>query len=246
MAGLHISTKRVQLDKTNSSIVVAVSIAAVVIAFSLVSAKALLGQYSYQSKVITEQKKALKIAKDNITTSQQLVAAYQVFNSQPGNIIGGSAAGAGERDGDNSKIILDALPGQYDYPAVISSVEKILTQRGFKIESLSGTDDAEQGLAAVAEPAAPVANSKDDKATPAPAEQPVAVVAPIEMPFSFKVLGSYQSMNDLVVALEKSIRPVSITTLKLTGEKTSVSLTVDAKTYYQPSTKLTFTEKVIK
>src|SRR5574338_279847 len=112
---LHISTKRILIDKANSTIVLAVGIAAFLTVFSMVSSKALLSRRAYQSKVIELQEKA----------RDQLNANYQAFVDRPENIIQGSSTGKGERDGDNAKIVLDALPSVYDFPGLTSSLEKI-------------------------------------------------------------------------------------------------------------------------
>jgi len=53
----------------------------------------------------------------------------------------GTHGGSGDNDGSNSKIILDALPSTYDFPALASSLEKLLASKGVPVSSLSGTDD---------------------------------------------------------------------------------------------------------
>jgi len=217
------SFKRVQIDKAIATIVLAVSAAALVAAFSLVSIKALISQQSYQSRVIAQQTAALRVAKSDVTAAQALSNAYRAFNEAPLNIIGGSPTGAGPQDGDNSKIILDALPSKYDFPAVISSLEKLSKDRGFKIDSLSGTDDVT--LADAVASATPI---------------------PVEMPFQLAVTGSYTSVQDLIGVLDHSIRPISIGTMQLSGSESSISVVVSAKTYYQPAKTLTVNTKVVK
>ena len=223
MAVVKKSSKRIQIDKAMATIVLVVSAAAVVAAFSLVSVKALISQYSYQARVIAQQDAALRIAKKDVTVAQSLASQYKAFNDAPLNIIGGSPTGAGPQDGDNSKIILDALPSKYDFPAVISSLEKIVNDHGFKIDSLSGTDDVTQSDAAA-----------------------VATPTAVEMPFQLAVTGSYTSIQDLIGVLDHSIRPISIGTMQLSGSETTIAIVISAKTYYQPAKTLTVTTKVVK
>ena len=126
MANNPLSSKRLQIDKANASMVAFLAVAAFIAVFSLVASKALLSQRSYQSRVIAEKKKALTQLKTNNQAATELVAAYKSFVAAPENIIAGSASGSGDRDGDNAKIVLDALPSKYDFPALVTSIEKIL------------------------------------------------------------------------------------------------------------------------
>lgn len=217
------SAKQIQIDKANASIVIIVSLASIVTAFSLVAVKTLLSQQAYQSRVISLQEDALKVAKADVVAVDSLKATYKAFDSADSNIIGGSSLGTGAQDGSNSKIILDSLPSQYDFPAMISSLEKLINDRGLKITSLSGVDDATQADAASS-------------------TSPV----PVEMPFQLSVTGSYQAIQDLVDAMERTVRPISLLNLQISGTNTETTLMVSAKTYYQPAKNLNVTTKVVK
>jgi hypothetical protein len=223
MANTPKSIKQLQIAKTNSSLFIIVSIAAVLIAFSLVSVKALLNQRSYQSRVIAVQSTSLKTAKADLIAAKSLDSSYKDFNGKQTNIINGSATGSGPQDGSNSKIVLDALPSQYDFPSLVSSMEKFMSAQGVKLESLSGTDDATQ--ANVASSVAPVA---------------------VPVPFQFSVSGSYASIIQLTKALDRSILPISFQTLDLSGSDASAKLTVTATAFFQPAKNLNITTKVIK
>jgi hypothetical protein len=221
MASIIASSKRVQISKANTTVVIAVAICTVITAFSLVISKSLLSQRAYQSRVIKEQEKSLKVAKANNSAVSQLISSYQAFDAQDPNIIGGNANGTTDRDGDNAKVVLDALPSKYDFPALISSLEKVLTQRNFKIDSITGTDNPEDTTA------------------------PVATSA-IEMPFQVGVKGSYSNIQGLIDALEHSIRPIVITSIDLSGDEANMTLSLKANTYYQPGQTLNVTTKVVK
>lgn len=223
MSKLAKSAKQIQIDKANATIVIIVSVAAVITAFSLVAVKTLLSQRSYQARVISLQESALKVAKDDLIAVNSLKSTYAAFDGADNNIIGGSGSGVGPQDGSNSKIVLDSLPSQYDFPAMISAIEKLVTDRGLKIASLSGVDDAAQADAASS-------------------TSPV----PVEMPFQLSVTGSYQSIQDLVDAMERTVRPINLLNLQIAGSPTENTLTISGKTYYQPAKNLNVTTKVIK
>ena len=141
MAQKRTSTKRLQLSKTQANTVTLIAVAVFVTIFSLVSCRALWQQRSYQAKVIGKKKEALQILKQNNQEVSGLKAAYVDFVSSPTNIIDGNPNGTGEKDGDNARIILDALPSKYDFPALATSLEKLLIERNFRVESIKGIDD---------------------------------------------------------------------------------------------------------
>jgi hypothetical protein len=220
---VQISAKHLQISKANSIITIAVAAAAFVAVTCLVASRAMLQQRSYQAKVISEKELAVKTLKDNVKAVDTLVVAYKEFNGRPNNVIQGLTDGTGDRDGDNAKIILDALPSKYDFPAIATSLEKILTQQNFAIESIVGIDD-EIAQSAKAESAPEV----------------------VEIPFSFSVNGGYDSINNLLQTLEYSIRPINITKLQFSASgDNSVQLNTEAKTYYQSEKKFNVSTKVV-
>ncbi len=225
MAMIDISTKHVAISKANAQIVGAVGAAAFVAIFCLVAAQAVWGQTRYQARVISADEKAHQQLEKNIQSFNSLQSSYQAFNSTANNVISGLTTGAGDNDGNNTKIILDALPDKYDFPALTSSIEKILTDRGFKISSITGTDDQVAQQTNVSSP------------TP----------QPVTIPFSFSVGGaSYSGVQQLITAMQDSIRPIAIDSLTLSGGTSDMTVTVNAHTYYQPAKNLGITKQVVK
>jgi hypothetical protein len=222
MARSFMSGKRLQIDKANSTVVAFVAVAAFVTIFSLVASKALLSQRSYQSRVIKEKTKALNQLKANNEAAQKLVESYKGFVGEPTNIIAGSSSGTGDRDGDNARIVLDALPSKYDFPALATSLEKILTDQNYTITAITGVDD-ELNQAAQA-----------------------AGTEPVEMPFQVGVTGTFDSIQSLVNVFERSIRPIYISRIDLNGSDNQLNVNISAKTYYLPEKTITITTKEIK
>lgn len=219
------ATKRVQIDKANLTVVAAVSIAAFITIFSLIAVKSLWSQRAYQSRVIEKREKANTQLEKNIQSADKLTESYKVFASATVNAIGGNPTGNGERDGDNARIILDALPSKYDFPALATSLEKIAKGQNLSIESISGVDD-ELNQALTDESPTPVA---------------------VEMPFKLGVKGDYAATLQLMGVFERSIRPFSMNQLLFTAaDSGAVTLVIDAKTYYQPEKSLQFKSEVVK
>lgn len=224
MEKMQLSTKRILIDKTNSRIVAYTAIAAFMVVFSLVASKTLIGQAAYQNRVIDAKKQAVSQLKTNIQSTSSLVTAYQAFVGTSQNIIGGTPSGNGPKDGDNAKVVLDALPSKYDFPALVTSLEKMLTSQNVQIQSITGTDDE-------------VAQSSD---------QSSASPQPIAMPFQISVTGNYKSIQNLVNTFNSSIRPFQIQTMQLSGNEKNMTLTMTAQTFYQPEKVFDISKKVVR
>jgi hypothetical protein len=221
MGKLQISTKRLAISKASAQMMTVVSVAAFVTVFSLVSCQALLSQRNYRGRVISEKEKVHAQLQKDIEAVESLVDSYKKFNNQPVNVIGGSASGNGDRDGNNARIILDALPSKYDFPGLTSSLEKIMKDRGVANVSITGTDDEV-------------------------AQQTAASAGAVPIPFTLAVTKiNYATAQQILLTLEKSIRPIQIDNMTLSGGSRDMSLTITAHTYYQPSKEYKFETKVV-
>jgi hypothetical protein len=218
------SIKRGMIDKANARIVAYVSVAAFILVFSLVATKTLISQAAYQNKVISTKRKAVDQLKADISATGQLKTAYDAFNSTAQNVIGGNPEGIGDKDGNNAKIVLDALPSSYDFPGLTTSLESLLSNQHVKINSIAGTDDE-------------VAQS---------ANQSSSSPAPVPIPFSTLTEGSYTDIQNVVNAYQNSIRPLQIQTLDISGSQDKLSLDISAQTYYQPAKSLNIKQEVVK
>ena len=210
---LRVSVKHLQIDKANSSVLVAAAITCAVVVFSIVASQSLFTQMKYQRKVIGLRDKANNQLEKNIKASAPLVAAYQTFEDATESVIGTADK--------NSKIVLDALPSKYDFPALATSLEGVIATTGLKIDSITGTDNE--------------VTAEQDSLNP----------KPIEVPFEISATGNYLSANQLILNLERSIRPIKISTLTLSGDTNKLKVDVKAITYYQPAKKLGIEQKVI-
>jgi hypothetical protein len=207
-----VSLKRIEIEKGNARVLIAVGIAVFVAVFSVFAIRELLIIRAYQGRVIDKKKIALQQVQENIDVLEDLNTSYQSFVSRETNVIGGSRDGGGVNDGSNARIILDALPSSYDFPATITALEWLINNEKLNIESLGGTDDelSQQSLAASVAPEV------------------------VEMPFDVSVRGSYAGVQNLISVFERSIRPMHINTMSLTGSEQDIRMELNAKTYFKP------------
>jgi Tfp pilus assembly protein PilO len=213
------------IDQANARIVAYVGVAAFVLIFSLVATKTLVSQAAYQNRVISAKRTAVNQLKKDIDATKDLKTSYDAFTSTAQNAIGGNSAGTGPQDGNNAKIILDALPSDYDFPGLTTSLETLATSQGAKITNITGTDDE-------------VAQSAN-KSSSSP--------QPVPIPFTISVSGDYTGIQNVVTAFEHSIRPMQVQSLDISaGSDGKLTMDLGAQTYYQPAKSLNIKTKVVK
>lgn len=221
-----ISAKRLQIDKAQSTILLTVCICSAITIFSLISTKALLSQASYHHRELAAKKAALKQINNNISAANNLGVQYQVFNSSNPNVLGGKNSAdpnSQPPNGTNSRIILDALPSKYDFPALVSSVSGILTNDGIANPSISGTDQS---------------STINGSATTKPQTS--------NIPLSVTGSATYTGLQNLIKDFERSIRPIDVTTLSMNGSASNMNFSLNMTTYYQPSKTLVVGSKEVK
>jgi Tfp pilus assembly protein PilO len=211
---VNASMKRLMIDKANSMMVVVIGFAAFVTVFSLVSIKALWGQSGYQNRVINKKEKAVKQLQANIAASNQLEDSFKKFDQSPSMLA--------NKD-NNAKIVLDALPSKYDFPALTTSLEKMLLDGGFKISGISGIDDEASQDSSVA-----------------------GATKPVEIPFALEADANYTSVQNFLKDIDRSIRPFTLTALDLSGNNNDIRIGLQAKSYYQPEKGVTITTETVK
>ncbi|HSW99815.1 MAG TPA: hypothetical protein VLH38_02140 [Patescibacteria group bacterium] len=224
MARTTAFTKRVLITKANGNIVIATTVAAFILVFALFASKSLVSQMSYQNRVISTKKIALAQLKTDLSARDSLQSSYNSFVAQNPNVLGGDANGTADNDGDNASLILDSLPSYYDFPALTTSLEKIIGGQNLSIRGITGTDqEATQG---------------SNQSSPTPLA--------VAMPFQVEVNGAYQSVQSLTDVFLRSIRPFQIQTIELSGDEASMNATFTAQTFYQPGKTLNIKQEVVR
>lgn len=209
----QLSAKRIAIDRANTAVLIAVGLTTFIAVFSIIAGKALLAQRSYQSKVIDKKETALKQLKSNVKEAEKLTVSYREFNGAVTNVLGGNPKGSGDKDGENARIVLDALPSKYDFPALATSINKLVASNNFALESIAGTDDE--------------VNQENKQSSDSP--------APVDMPFTVASRFPASEGKRFLELFERSIRPIQIQKISITGKDTQLEISITAKTYYQPA-----------
>lgn len=198
------SMKHEQIEKTNTAMFIIIAVAASLISFTIVSSIYLIKRLSYQSRVIDKRSSAEKQLKTNKAELDKLVTAYKSFDASAESVIG--------TNDKNSKIVLDALPSKYDFPALATSIEKLINlSGGISSRNITGSDLEATALQSSVNP------------------------EPVEIPLSISGFASYENVQKLITNLQLSIRPLKITKVSLSGEQSNMNFTINLITYYMPA-----------
>jgi hypothetical protein len=217
------SAKRALINRASTTVVVVVCLAVSVVIFSVFATKTYVAQARYQNKVIAQKKQARDQLKADIEAEKDLKKSYQAFERTTINAINGNSAATGPRDGTNTKLVLDALPSLYDFPALVTSLESLTASQNVKISSINGSDD------------------ELNQATNTSSSTPT----PIAMPFSLGITADYNGVQRFVKALEQSIRPMQVLKMDIAGGAQELTVTINAQTFFQPAKSLKITTKVV-
>ncbi len=120
----------------------------------------------------------------------------------------------------NVKVVLDALPAKFDATALATSLQQaILSRSGVVVESI-------------------IVPTQQAEAT--------GESKPVEQSFSVTVSGSYDKIRNMVLDLERTVRPMKITAINLNGNDAAMRVTIEGITYYQPAKTANIKEEVVK
>lgn len=132
---------------------------------------------------------------------------------------------------NNTRVLADALPNDSNLPGIIVAMENMANQANITLKSVAAAQVAASSTTVAA-------SGSGDGKLPAPQPQPYA--------FTIAFDGSYASLQQLMADIESYTRPMRVTALKLSGNGTSLSGTIDIETYYQDKAKLPLAKETIK
>ena len=222
--------KRQQIENASRSMFVWVAVASVAVSICLVTAQFLFQKWTYNNRVLNAKYKAASQLSKNITNAHQLETAV---NALVGN--NDLASVKTNTDDPNTKSVLDALPSTFDATAWATSLQKaILSHSGVAIDGISVPSDQDQTATGGSTTATGATSANTNDPTPQ------------QMKFEVTVSGSYDKIRNMMLDLERTIRPIQVTDITLDGDDASMTATIGGVTYYQPSKSASVKQEVVK
>jgi Tfp pilus assembly protein PilO len=204
--------KRQQIKQANKLVFIWVAAAGVFVAIAIVLSQMMIKQLMFNLEVI-----GLQTSTNN--TLVQNAETYAPLRTEVSKLIANKELNELRIDksetGDNSlQVVIDAMPTVDDRLSLAASLQQtILNKSGVRIEQLSFPEE----VALVDATAVQVA----------PTQEGIG-----EIPFTFKILGSYEQIKKTLEDIQLSIRPISITNIQLAGASSEMTAEVTAKTFY--------------
>ena len=124
-------SKREQVVKAGSTVLIVVAVSSVIVMFSVMSMRFLWQQKSYNSRVIKTKTEARDQLTTNLKNIDKLSQQFGELNSS---------------ETTNSKTILHALPPVYDYAALASSIDSLASLSGVSSDTNIGEDTSSSAL----------------------------------------------------------------------------------------------------
>lgn len=219
--------KRTQIAKENRKMFIWVAGASVVLGVALVAAIFIFQVILFNQKVISEKGNTNDTLIHNNSVIDALQAQVRALDASQALI--DSKANPSD---DTLQVVLDALPSQPNSLALGASLQNKLlvgvsglTLNSLQVNSIEGVESLDQSGEA------DTSNSTDTAK---------------EITFTFSVSGDETALKQMLANLEKSIRTIDLTSVKIENQGQTRVLTAEGRAFYEPARTVELTDKVIK
>jgi len=221
--------KRSQIAKANRTMFIWIAVASALIGSAIVVSVFLAQKAIFNEKVLIEKQNTIGIIDHNNKVSSELKDNIRVLDTNQAL----SSAKANESD-KAIQVILDALPSSGNSLALGASLQNKLLAGipGLTIDTLQ------------VDPIVGVETLSDGTDTSVDASAEASTDNVITL--GFTVSGSQDSVKTVLQNLERSIRLIKISSVRIETVNGVQSMTVLAKAYYEPAKTLELTDKVVK
>ncbi len=206
--------KRQQIENANKQMLIWVAMSAAIVTICAMAGVNLVKHIAYQNKVIGEISKTDSTLKSNVENIPKLMENINALQTNE-NLLN---LRADARD-TAFNVVIDALPTVDDMTVLGSSLQdKLFAGNSVMLSAF--------------DPSIGTVDATADDATKEKASLVYPAVA--QLSFSFSLVGDYDSIQAALSSIEKSIRPITITGIKVQGSEGNLKIDITASTYYIP------------
>ena len=220
--------KRTQIAKANRVMFVWVAAVSVVVGFALVGSIFLAQKLFFNEKVLAEKNKTIAVLKANNANVAELEAQVRVLDSNQA-LIDSKAKPTDQA----IQAILDALPSVANANALGASLQSKLLAgiNGLTVQSLQ------------IDPVGSIEQLGVDAASAAASSTGISAN---QITFRFSVSGTSDELKQALTNLERSIRAIDVTSLRIESQGTTQVLTIEARAFYEPAIVVELKDKLVK
>lgn len=222
--------KRQQISNANRTMFVWVAAVSAVVGIAIVGSVLLYQKAAFNERVLSLKDKTVSTLRENNKVVPDLEDKIRQMNTNQAlkDVMGPNQT-------QPIRVVLDALPSEANSPALGSSLQtKFLNDPALRIESL--TVDPVVGVESQTS-----SNVKDASST--------ASTNANEITFRFAVsvdINNANALKELLQRLERSIRAVDITSLKIEAQSNRLLLSVEGRAFYEPAKTVQLQEQAVK
>jgi hypothetical protein len=216
--------KRSQIAKANRTMFIWIAVASALIGAVAVVSFFMAQRLIYNEKVLSEKLNTVSVLNKNNEVVTELEDRIRVIDTNS------DLASVKANPSDQSlQVILDALPSEANSFALGASLQnKLLTGiNGLSIESLQ------------VDPVIGTETLTDETAS-------TEDTAANEITFRFVVKGNQTALRQVLENLEKSIRTIVVTGVRIETQANGTEMTVQGKAFYEPAATIQLVEKEVK
>jgi hypothetical protein len=222
--------KRTQIMLANRTMFFWVAGVSVLFGFALVATIFLTNMMIFNEKVLSEKNKTIQILKDDNNNIQSLESQIRVLDTNQA-LIDSKA----NPDDQAIQVILDALPSDANSLALCSSIQqkllsgiKNLTINSIQPDQITGVGSSNSD-SSVVDASSSSSNSGN------------------EISFHFSVTGDEAALKKVLSNIERSIRTIDITSLKIDGQDNGIGvMSVQGRAFYEPARVVQLKDKTIR
>lgn len=221
--------KRTQITKANRTMFLWVAAVSAVVGVALVGSIFLIQKIAFNEKVLAEKNKTISILTNNNNNVSELEAQVRVLDSNQA-LIDSKA----KPDDQAIQVILDALPPNANSLALGASLQNKLLAGVLGLSITSLQVDPVVGVESL---------SSDSTITDV---STTSTLGQSQITFRFTVRGSEAALKEVLTRLERSIRTIDITSLRIESQGSDRLLTIQARAFYEPARSVELKDKVVK
>lgn len=219
--------KRTQIAHANRTMFIWIAIASVLVGSASVVSIFMAQKLMYGEKVLTEKQVTVTTLNHNNSVTEELENQIRVLDTNT------ALASVKANEGDQAiRVILDALPSEANSFALGASLQNKLLAgiEGLSIESLQ------------VDPVVGVETLIGDESMVVASEDAAAVN---EITFQFVVRGNQDALKAVLTNLERSIRTIQVSSVRIETQATGTQMTVQGKAFYEPAKKIELFDKAV-
>jgi hypothetical protein len=222
--------KRQQISNANRMMFMWVAAVSAVVGIAIVGSILLYQKAAFNERVLAVKDKTVATLRDNNEVIPELEDKIREMNTNQA-----LTDAMGPNQTQPIRVVLDALPSEANSPALGSSLQaKFLNDPALRIESLNVD---------------PVAGIESQSANNVQDASSTSTTGENQITFRFSVsvdITNANALKDLLQRLERSIRAIDITSLKVEAQSNRLVLSVEGRAFYEPAKTVQLQEKTVK